>query len=137
MNAPKNISSIFYYHIISLWFDFPLFCCVWTEVIASVSENSCLNPLLFRSSGEWLKLPFSGHRGSSYSENIFFKWSNNIIIRCKCFFLFIGGEPTMWPANNSLLMHNIIQLCLAANNILLMHKWNHTFHLLVITIVWK
>ena len=24
----------------------------------------------------------------------------NIIIRCKCFFLFIGREPTTWPANN-------------------------------------
>ena len=25
-----------------------------------------------------------------------------IIIRCKCFFLFIGREPTTWPANNCL-----------------------------------
>ena len=25
-----------------------------------------------------------------------------IIIRCKCFFLFIGREPTTWPANNRL-----------------------------------
>ena len=27
---------------------------------------------------------------------------NFIIIRCKCFFLFIGREPTTWPANNCL-----------------------------------
>ena len=25
-----------------------------------------------------------------------------VIIRCKCFFLFIGREPTTWPANNCL-----------------------------------
>ena len=29
---------------------------------------------------------------------------NAFIIRCKCFFLFIGREPTMWPANNCLQM---------------------------------
>ena len=28
--------------------------------------------------------------------------SNIIIIRCKCFFLFIGREPSTWPANNCL-----------------------------------
>ena len=28
-------------------------------------------------------------------------------------------------------MHNVVYLCLAANNILLMCKWNHTFLLLV------
>ena len=27
---------------------------------------------------------------------------NSIIIRCRCFFLFIGRESTTWPANNCL-----------------------------------
>ena len=27
---------------------------------------------------------------------------NEFIIRCKCFFFFIGREPTTWPANNCL-----------------------------------
>ena len=65
------------------------------------------------------------------------------IIQCKFLFLFIGWEPTMWPANsclqnnNGLLMHNVVQVCLAANNILLMHKWNQAFLLLAITVAWK
>ena len=46
------------------------------------------------------------------------------IMQCKFLFLFNGP-----------LMPNVVQLCLAANNILLMHKWNHTF--LLITLVWK
>ena len=46
----------------------------------------------------------------------------SIIIWSKFFFLFIGREPTMWPANNCLLMCNAVQQCLAANNILLMCK---------------
>ena len=37
-------------------------------------------------------------------------------------------------SNNGLLMGNVVQLCLAANNILLMHKYNHTFLLLAITV---
>ena len=31
-------------------------------------------------------------------------WNKLIIIRCKCCFLFIGQEPTTWPANNCLQM---------------------------------
>ena len=34
-------------------------------------------------------------------------------------------------------MRNVIQLCLVANNILLMCKWNHAFFPLAITLVWK
>ena len=33
-----------------------------------------------------------------------------IIIRSKLFFLFIGREPTTWPANNYLQMRNAVQL---------------------------
>ena len=57
-----------------------------------------------------------------------------IIIQRKFFFLFVVREPTTWPANNclqinnGLLMRNAVQLCLAANNILHMHKGNwHCF----------
>ena len=44
-------------------------------------------------------------------------WSFIIIIRSKFFFLFIGREPTTWPANsclytnNGLLIRNVVQLC--------------------------
>ena len=34
-------------------------------------------------------------------------------------------------------MSNAVQLCLAANNILLMRKWNHDFLLLAIALAWK
>ena len=34
-------------------------------------------------------------------------------------------------------MRNVVQLCMAANNILLMRKWNHAFLLPVITRAWK
>ena len=34
-------------------------------------------------------------------------------------------------------MHNVIQLCLAADNILLMRKWNHAFLLPAIALEWK
>ena len=34
-------------------------------------------------------------------------------------------------------MRNVIQLFLAADTILLMRKWNHTFLLLAIALVWK
>ena len=34
-------------------------------------------------------------------------------------------------------MRNVSQLCLAANNILLLHKWNHAFLLLAIALAWK
>ena len=57
-----------------------------------------------------------------------------LIIRCN-FFLFIGQEPTTWPANNGLLMRNVTQLCLATNNILLSRIWNHTFLLLAISVL--
>ena len=68
--------------------------------------------------------------------------SNNIIIRCKFFSLFTSQEPTMRPANNCLQIMvcscaMLFQLCLAVNNILLMHKWNHAFLPLVITLAWK
>ena len=56
--------------------------------------------------------------------------------------------PFHWPrahhmtckelsTNNGLLMHNVVQLCLSANNILLMRKWNNTFLLLAIGLAWK
>ena len=67
----------------------------------------------------------------------------NFIIRCKFFFLFIGQKPTKWPANNCLQIvfcscaRNVVQQCLAANNILLMRKWNHAFLFLVIALVIK
>ena len=51
------------------------------------------------------------------------------------FFLFIGQEPTTWPANNGLLMRNVTQLCLATNNILLSRIWNHAFLLLAISVL--
>ena len=68
---------------------------------------------------------------------------NWIIIQSKFFFLFVGQEPTTWPANNclqnnnGLLMHNAVQLCLASNNILHMRKGNCAFLLLAITLAWK
>ena len=34
-------------------------------------------------------------------------------------------------------MLNVVQLCLAGNNILLIRKWNHTFLLLAIALSWK
>ena len=34
-------------------------------------------------------------------------------------------------------MCNVVQLCLAANNILLMRKWSHAFLLLAIAFAWK
>ena len=54
-----------------------------------------------------------------------------------------GGQP--WPCDlqmtaykKGLLMHDVVQLtCLAANDILLMQKWNHAFFLLVIAHAWK
>ena len=62
-----------------------------------------------------------------------------IIIRCKCFFLFIGRDPTTWPANNcpQIMVCSCIMLfnCfLAANTILLMRKCNHTCSSLVYVI---
>ena len=41
------------------------------------------------------------------------------------------------PANNGLFMRNVVQLCLAANNILLVRKRNHAFLLLAIALAWK
>ena len=41
-----------------------------------------------------------------------------IIFQCKLFFLFIGRLiPPCVPTNNGLFMRNVVQLCLAANNI--------------------
>ena len=48
------------------------------------------------------------------------------IIQCKFLFLFNGP-----------LMRNVVQLCLAANNILLMQKWNLAFSFFAITLAWK
>ena len=56
--------------------------------------------------------------------------------------------PFHWPrahhmtckelsTNNGLLMRNVVRLCLSANNILLMRKWNNTFLLLAIGLAWK
>ena len=67
----------------------------------------------------------------------------SIIIRSKFFFLFIGWQPTTWPANNCLqitlcsstMLCN--RLCLARNNILLIHKWHYAFLLLAIALAWK
>ena len=67
----------------------------------------------------------------------------HLIIRCKCFFLFIGREPTTWLANNCLqimvcscaMSFNCFWLkSLAANTILLKRKWNHVWSLLVFVI---
>ena len=59
---------------------------------------------------------------------------------CLSFFLFIGRNPTKWlPTNNGLLMRNVVQQCLVANNFLLidMRKRNHAFLLLAIALTWK
>ena len=58
------------------------------------------------------------------------------IIRSQFFFLFISREPTTWPTNNGLLMRNVVQLCLAANNNLLIRKRKHAF-LLAIALAWN
>ena len=66
-----------------------------------------------------------------------------IIIPCKFFFFSLAESPpsdlqiTAYKLLNGLLMHNVIQLCLAADNILLMRKWNHAFLLPVIALEWK
>ena len=39
------------------------------------------------------------------------------------------------PKNNGLLMRNVVQLCLTANNILPMRKWHHAF--LLFAIAWQ
>ena len=70
------------------------------------------------------------------------RWSiNYIIIRSEFLILFIGQEPTTWPANNCLQIMvcscAMPSNCLAANNILLKHKGNHAFLLLAIALVWK
>ena len=63
-------------------------------------------------------------------------WAIIIIIWSKFLFLFIGPEPTTWPANNCLqimvcscaMLSNCVWLWrLAANNILLIHKRNYAF----------
>ena len=38
------------------------------------------------------------------------------------------------PTNNGLLMRNVVQLSLAANDILLLRKWNHAFLFLAIAL---
>ena len=48
-----------------------------------------------------------------------------------------NGTCKWLPSNNSLLMRNDVQLCLATNDILLMRKWNHVFLLLAIAPAWN
>ena len=55
--------------------------------------------------------------------------SSLFIIRSQFFFLFISREPTNWPTNNGLLMRNVVQLYLAANNNLLIRKESTLFFL--------
>ena len=56
-----------------------------------------------------------------------------IIIQCKFFFVFVGREntsldlPINLPTNNGLLICSVVQLPLAANNVLPMGKWNQAF----------
>ena len=52
-----------------------------------------------------------------------FHWPRDHHVTCK-----------QLPTNNSLLMHNAIQQCLAANNILLMRKGNRAFLLVAIAL---
>ena len=74
------------------------------------------------------------------------KFSNSVtevIIQCKFSFLFIGREPTTWPANNCLQ----IMVCSCPKtsncvwpqilNIRLMRKWNHAILLHAIVLAWK
>ena len=66
----------------------------------------------------------------------------SIIIWCKFLILFIGQGPIMWPANKCLqiMVHSwaMSSYCVfAANNILLMRKWNHTFLLFAIALAWQ
>ena len=72
------------------------------------------------------------------------KFSNSVtevIIQCKFFFLLLADSPPrdleILPTNNGLLMRNDVQLCLAANNILLTRKWNHAILLHAIALAWK
>ena len=62
-------------------------------------------------------------------------------IRCKLLFLFIGREPTTWPANNCpqimVCSYSMSSNDLAANNIQLRRIWNHAFVLLKIALSWK
>ena len=48
-----------------------------------------------------------------------------------------NGTCKWLPSNNSLIMRNDVQLCLATNDILLMRKWNHVFLLLAIAPAWN
>ena len=59
-----------------------------------------------------------------HSKQIFlsFHWPRTHYMTCKYV-----------PTSNGLLMRNVVYLCLGTNNVLLMHKINHTFLLLAIT----
>ena len=47
-------------------------------------------------------------------------------------------SPVKLPTtDNVLLKRNVVQPCLAANNILPMRKWNHAFLLLAVALAWK
>ena len=66
-----------------------------------------------------------------------------IIIRSKFFFLFIGREPTTWPANNCLQIM-VCSCAMPSNCVWLqiifctwMCKGNRAFLLLAITLAWK
>ena len=65
-----------------------------------------------------------------------------IIIRCKFFFFFHYPRAhhvtcIYLPTNNGLLKRNVVQLCFAANNLLLIRKKQRTFLLLAIAFAWK
>ena len=103
---------------------------------------------LKNTSSEWASKrasTFSAEPENSGSEKIgkIILLINMFIIRCIFLFLFIDRKPTTWPANNCLnimvcsWMRNVVLLCLATNNILLMCKWNHAFLLLAIALLWK
>ena len=86
---------------------------------------------------KWLETSVS--LPSTTDSTVAMTWQKNwrtisIIIWCKFLILFIGQGPIMWPTNNGPLMGNVVLLCFAANNILLMRKWNHTFLLLALAI---
>ena len=87
----------------------------WHLNLTDQNYNSALK-LFFSLTGQFLFcfVASSPSRSSSRSksrpiwlEDETGKWTvvslrKQIIVRCKCFFLFIGREPTTWPANNCL-----------------------------------
>ena len=70
-----------------------------------------------------------------------YTWVRYFIIWCKFFSLFIGWEPTTWPANICLQM--MVCSCAMSSNCVWLQiifcscKRNHAFLLLVIALAWK